>query len=135
MKNQAVTGFEPRVSTRNMTSYRRESSFYQELALIDLDRGESVAEFRFYGPGATVYCVAWLNLWHYGIEASCRGMGKAGGYGYHKPSAAMGEALKDCGFTFAEEIHGVGDDAIRRAIVAIAEKVGIARPYIHYAHA
>lgn len=137
---QSVVTFEPRETSKNIESYRREKSFYQQWTLIDLDKGVDVITVRFYGPGSTVYCVAWVSLWRHGFPAagstgSCRGHGKAGGYGYHKASAAMSEALADAGFTLAESISGVGESAMRKALEAIARHAGIARPYIHQAHA
>lgn len=135
---QTVTAFKPRESTKNMASYRREKSFWKELSLIDLDKGQSVANVRFYGAGSTLYCVTWFHLWGYGkheYDRSCRGMGKAGGYGYHKASAAMQEALQDAGFSFGASFSGVGDEAMQEALQAIAAHIGIARPMIHHAHA
>lgn len=132
--------FAPKESAKSIRAYRRESSFYKELSLIDLDKGRSVLEARFYGAGATCYCVVWIHAWEHGFPeagatASCRGCGKAGGGGYHKPSAAMGEALADAGFTLSEPIDGRGDSAMDSALRDIAALFGIARPYIHRAHA
>lgn len=127
---QKVMSFPPREDPRNIASYRRESSFWKEIALIDLDEGECRASVRFYGSGSVVYCVAWF----WGRDKSCRGYGKAGGYGYHKPSAAMEEALKAAGCVLAEPIDGRGDSAMRDAMLAIADYFGISRPYLHLSH-
>lgn len=135
MRNQVVTAFQPAESKKAIGSYRKEKSFWAEHALIDLDKGQSVANVRFYGAGSVVYCVAWFHLYPYGIEGTCRGAGKASGYGYHKPSAAMGEALADAGVTLAERIEAVGDTAMESALLAIAAHLQIARPMIHKSHA
>lgn len=132
--------FVPKESAKPIRSYRKESSFYKELALIDLDKGQSVVEVRFYGAGTVAYCVVWVHGWEHGFPAagvtgSCRGVGKAGGYGYHKASAAMQEALQDAGFTLSEPIDGRGDSAMDSALEDIAKLFAIARPYIHRAHA
>ena len=139
---QTVIAFDPQEDKRSIQHYRRESSFWHELSLIDLDKGCSVLELRFYGSGATVYAVTWIHAWEYGPDfvkagciASCRGYGKAGGYGYHKPSAAAQEAFKAAGITLAEDIGGLGDSAIEDALRAFAVYLGISRPYIHRAHA
>ena len=137
-----IVAFNPRESKKNTSSFRRENSFWSELALIDLDRGRDVVNVRFYGSGATVYCVAWFSLWQYefpgaglcGATASCRGMGKAGGYGYHKPSAAMSEAFQDAGIVLSNDISGVGDTAMLDAMLALAAHVGIARPMVFKSH-
>ena len=126
-----VTSFTPTTDGRSIKGFRRENSFWQSYSIIDLADGREVAAVRFYGSAATVYCVAWF--WN-PIEHAC-GYGKAGGYGYHKASAAMAEALQAAGFRFDEPISGVGETAMKDALQAIAVHVGIARPMIHYAHA
>lgn len=126
-----VISFTPATDARNIAHYRREKSFWQSYSLIDLDAGKEVASVRFYGSGETVYCVAWF----WGEIEGARGYGKACGYGYHKASAAMAEALQAAGFRFDGSIGGVGETAMKDALLAIAAHVGIARTMIHYAHA
>lgn len=72
---------------------------------------------------SVVYCTVWLG--------QNSGTGKAGGYGYHKESAAFGDALGSAGVTLTRagreanhEIHGVGDSAIRSALEAIMRELG-----------
>lgn len=132
---QTVTTFTPATDRRNIENYRRERSFYKAISLIDLDKGQEVASVRFYGPSSTVYCVAWLFVDGYRNLTSARGYGKASGGGYHKESAAMSEALQAAGVRFAEPIEGRGDGAMRDALQTLATHLGIARPYIHHAHA
>ena len=134
METQSVIDFSPREDKRNIEHFRRENSFWKEVSLIDLDTGTSAAEARFYGSGQTVYCVIWIHGWHYHTE-SARGYGKAGGYGYHKPSAALSAALKAAGVTLEESIAGRGDEVMKEAMRALAADLGIARPYVHEAHA
>lgn len=129
-----IRKFDPRESSKNIRFYRRENSFWKELALIDLKSGESILEARFYGSAYTVYCVVWFHGYRIG-SASARGCGKAGGYGYHKPSAALDSALKDAGFSLSADIHGVGDSAMESALQAIAEHVGLKRVRLHISHA
>ena len=57
------------------------------------------------------------------------GYGKAGGYGYHKESAALGEALRDAGFTFTEKgqnfrIDGTGNTWYEETLVAAIKAYG-----------
>jgi hypothetical protein len=62
------------------------------------------------------------------------GRGQAGGYGYHKPSAAIDAAIRSAGITLEytdsadkgrkADISGVGDEAIREALEAIARACG-----------
>lgn len=131
---QSITSFNPREDSRNIDHYRREASFWKEIALIDLDRGISAAEARFYGTGSVVYCVLWVRGYNYG-RSSARGYGKAGGYGYHKPSAALGAAFEAAGITLSDDIGGHGDGAMFDAMKALGDQLGIERSLVHVAHA
>ena len=90
---------------------------------------------------STVYCSIWVWGKESGVYVS--GKGKAGGYGYHKASAAMQDALRSAEITlhgdqYCEEnsngesedltkiacISGVGESAMRAAMVAIARAAG-----------
>lgn len=136
---QDVLDFSPTTDHRSISSFRRESSFWQEWALLDLDTARSVVTARFYGSGPTVYCVTWFHDLHrYGyadLAWSVRGYGKAGGYGYHKQSAAFAEALQRAGVSLAENVAGVGETAMQDAMEALAKHLGIARHMVHKAHA
>lgn len=84
-----------------------------------------VVDARFYmsrsadGAGP-VYC----NVWVHGATGNISGRGKATGYGYHKPSAALGEAIESAGFTLDKNISGVGSEAMRETCLAMAVAVG-----------
>lgn len=58
----------------------------------------------------------------------------ADGHGYHKASAALSVALKNCGVTLSECIDGVGDIAMVEALLAVATACGAQRPLYHHAH-
>lgn len=75
---------------------------------------------EFYGTGQTSYC----NLWVKYADDGRTGSGKAGGYGYHKPSAALAEAIAQAGITLDEAIDGQGDCAMTSALRAIAKAAG-----------
>jgi hypothetical protein len=66
---------------------------------------------------------------------SRNGSGSAGGYGYHRPSAAAQEAIENAGFTLANRIDGVGESAMREAVLAIAAALGYPGAFLHTAHA
>lgn len=125
-----VISFNPTEDPRNINSYRREKHFDSQLSLIDLDEGREIACVRFYWPNETVYCVVWIFS-----DKPARGCGKAGGGGYHKRSAAMGEALTRAGVTLSEPIDGCGDAAMDAALEALARHMGVARPLVVRAHA
>lgn len=130
--DNTVTAFKPATDSRNIEYYRRESSFWRGVKLLDLDTGKTAVDVRFYGKSATIYCVVWI--WHDALTDSARGYGKAGGYGYHKASAAMAEALQRAGVTLSRDIGGVGDSAIESALNALAVYIDIKRPLIVTAH-
>ena len=56
--------------------------------------------------------------------------GKAGGYGYHKESAAIAEAIESAGIALDTDISGVGNSAILDALTAIANALGFERVLI-----
>ena len=124
-----IISFNPTEDARNIYSYRREKSFDSQLSLVDLDTGREIACVRFYQPNETVSCVVWIDS-----DKPARGYGKAGG-GYHKRSAAMGEALARAGVTLSKHIYGCGDAAMNGALEALARHMGATRPLIVRAHA
>ena len=53
------------------------------------------------------------------------GSSSAGGYGYHKPSAAAYSAMYNAGIRFKQSgWGGAGDEAIRSALRSIAKRLG-----------
>ena len=75
---------------------------------------------------STVYAAIWVNTRGYYSS----GKGKAGGYGYHKASAAVADAISSAGITLDADISGVGDGAIKEALSAIANALGFERVLI-----
>ena len=47
-------------SKKNIEGYRKENSFYQEIAALYPKTGRAVVAARFYGPSSTAYCVVWV---------------------------------------------------------------------------
>ena len=78
----------------------------------------------------------WIHGTMSGQEVHGAGSGTASGYGYHKPSAAAGEAIAKAGIKLSEPIDGRGDSSIRDAVLAIAKAVtGKRKIIIHKSHA
>jgi hypothetical protein len=70
-----------------------------------------------------VYADVWIHTpSHYGQWGY--GSGWAGGGGYCKRSAAIGEALANAGVKLSDSIHGRGMSAVREALEAIARHFG-----------
>lgn len=114
------------------TYARRNTGFDREIAALDPATGRAVVTVRIYWPASTAYCALWIGAG----DKWGRGQRKAGGYGYHKPSAAMAEAIRDAGIKLSQSISGVGYDAMEKACEAIARAVtGKRRFIIHTAHA
>lgn len=115
----------------NAGKYRKESGFlgaYILLAPPDADSpfapvAKNAAEIRIYGTQARNYAAAWI---HSKGVYSCGG-GAAGGYGYHRPSAAAENALEDAGVELQESISGGGESAIEGALYAIGVALGYPR--------
>lgn len=128
-----VKSYNPKTDKRNISAFRKEKRFFAEFALIDLDKGVAVIKSRIYNTNTTSYCVTWIN--GSDTRSAARGYGKAGGSGYHKDSAAMGEALASCGVELVESICGRGESAMKDALRTMAGELGIARPMVYYSHA
>ena len=69
---------------------------------------------------STIYA----SIWVHSTDHQTSGTGKAGGYGYHKASAAIAEAIKSAGIELDEDISGRGDSAIEESLEAIAATLG-----------
>ena len=52
------------------------------------------------------------------------GKGRANGYGYHKSSAAVADAIESAGIKLNSDISGMGDEAIKDALAAIGMACG-----------
>ena len=69
---------------------------------------------------STVYASVWISKT--GFYTS--GRGSAGGYGYHKESAAIGDALRSAGVELDQDIDGRGELAIEEALIAVVRALG-----------
>lgn len=129
--------------TKWTTSHRKEGKcFFSSYSIIDLS-GEryghdkrlanSAVELRLYGTGNQNFACLWVN--HSKAEIHTQGSGRAGGYGYHRPSAAAQEAIGNAGFDLDESISGVGDSAIEEAMVAVAKAAGLKNFILVRSHA
>ena len=121
---QSITAFAPR---RNLNlAHRKEDQAFYSFSLIDLDAGKERAVIRLYNSatGRLNFACLWIN------DPWASGSGRAGGYGYHRPSAAAHEAFRAAGITLAEPIDGRGDSAIQEAMEALGAHLGIKRATI-----
>lgn len=127
--------FNPNNKTSFNTSHRKEGSAkkFQSYQIIDMDchpygddyrRVNSVIDLRIYHTPRRVYACIWVK-----VDGNLiMGSGYAGGCGYHRESGAAQEAITNAGFTLDTDICGVGDNAICKALLAIAECNGVKNP-------
>jgi hypothetical protein len=88
---------------------RKEKHFYKQFTAINKDLN-AVIELRLYATQSTHYCCMWLHDRKHNIHVS--GGGKAGGYGYHRASAAAENAINAAGISLSEHIDGCGGTTI-----------------------
>ena len=80
------------------------------------------------GDGASpVHCSLWIHCSPYYVS----GRGKAGGYGYHKASAAFQDACDSAGIELSQPVDGRGDESVREAMFAIGAALGFERAELH----
>lgn len=100
-------------------NFNRDKMLITAIVVTDKVTAREIVDCRVYigksSAASTVYC----SIWVYG-EQVYTGLGKAGGGGYHKASAAMYEALHNAGWSVSEPISGVGDGAMRDAAMVVA---------------
>lgn len=114
-------------SHSNASRTYQEKPLYAALSVVGLNEERKelteIIVVRWYmsasKSASNVYCNVWIRgyLW-------VSGKGNAGGGGYHKQSAALGEALDSAGVKLAEDIAGCGDSACDNALEAIAREMG-----------
>jgi hypothetical protein len=78
--------------------------------------GATVVDCRIYWPGSVAYACLWVG----GDDIYTSGSGKAGGFGYCKESAAIGDAIESAGFDLSEDIYGRGTTQAEKALLAVA---------------
>lgn len=130
--------------TKFTLSHRKEKHFYKQITAVIINedgRAYDGVTLRIYGTDAKTYACIWTASncsWKNARDLWRNGSGSAGGYGYHRASAAAEEAITNAGIELDEHIGGRGDVAMSEAVEAIAEalwegeKVKI---YITQAHA
>jgi hypothetical protein len=137
-KTQKAIRPEGKQTSVNGSAHRKEDKFYKEyLGLIvnpkkrNGKRIRTVINCRLYATEYRVYCCIWVHVDGPGIGGS----GFAGGWGYHKASVAVSEAITAAGYTLTRNIAGVGETAIYEALKAIGKFHGFNNLEIIESHA
>ena len=100
--------------------------------VVDMNTGDVKIDLRLYSTQNTAYACVWYG-WDNGVVSDiANGSGKAGGWGYHRASAAVWEALKSSGIRVSD-LSGTGQ--IVEALEMIAkELLGLTNFKIFHAH-
>lgn len=117
-------------------NHRKENGFTDEYTALYIDENCEMRELctlRIYWTNTRAYACLWI----YANGEVISGSGYAGGYGYHKPSAAAQAAFDCAGVELSEDINGRGRDAMAAAVKAagIAAVGGRHMVHVHHAHA
>lgn len=104
------------------------------MQVIGIHNGAMVAPItaRFHMSRSRTASVVYCSLWTHNVKTghSFNGFGKAGGYGYHRESAALADALRSAGIEIDESISGRGDGVMREALLSIAREFGFEQIYM-----
>lgn len=102
-------------------NHRKENNFIRQFTGVTLEAGkiEEAVTLRLYGTDSRCYAC----LWTYGNGIYKSGSAYAGGYGYHRGSAAAAYAIENAGYILSEDIAGRGNGAIREAVEAIVRLI------------
>lgn len=133
----------------NAKNYAQEKELVSRYLVIDKKTEKVVIDCRCYMGRSSNSSQVCASIWINSLKPLCddaegfttyaSGHGTAGGYGYHKESAAIDAAISSAGFTlfgcasgygdkpdFKKVCHidGVGESAIKSALLAIAYACG-----------
>jgi hypothetical protein len=110
-----------------IAKYRKENKLQRQYTVVarGADGFREPLILRVYHTAASAFACLWVSHSPRGeTSVSLSGGGKAGGYGYHKASAAAQAAFDDAGVKLSEDIAGCGDSAMRDALAATAQALG-----------
>lgn len=126
-------------SGNGIASNRKENNFYMAYQVIAPPvKGDTfspvarvIIDCRFYCTSAASRCCIWIHS----PDAWRSGGAMAGGYGYHRPSAALESALEKAGVKLSQSISGCGESAMESALLAIARTMGHRKAQVIKSHA
>ena len=120
MKAIIKTAHAENISNQALNARDKQALIHQYTVLGIID-GEirSLVEARIYMSASRNAERMTAILWVHGKNYAS-GSGYAGGYGYHKPSAAVGNAIDAAGFELDTSISGAGESALIDGLKAVA---------------
>lgn len=144
--------------TSNGKNYSRDKEMISAYSVIGKRKGK-LHEFvtcRMHMGRSSSASVVYCSLWVHAGDLWCSGHGNAGGYGYHKESAALGHAISSAGIELYGSpyrnasfdtpaakrkvmktqchIGGCGSDSMQEALEAIARAVGARGELLYVSH-
>lgn len=107
---------------------REEKHFYTGYKIICIVEDEMITlvDARLGATDSCHYASIWLECFYSNEEFAYEsgyayGAGKAGGYGYHRASAALESAFRRAGMRFSVGCSGMGESAMRDCLLAAGE--------------
>lgn len=93
----------------NARNYSNEKELVSHWSVIGKIKGElrEVVTVKCYMGRSTNASTVYASLWVHVAGFYCSGKGSAGGYGYHKESAAVGEAIASAGIELYGKACGI----------------------------
>lgn len=128
MKN-TVKNFDAHQNMNTTIREREEKNIqhgYKAICISEDGKLQEVVDLRIGQTSSTAYACVWLHVAGYGTHAC--GSGKAGGYGYHRSSAAAESAFRSAGMTFDVSFGECGDSMMREAVKAAGEYLANGAP-------
>lgn len=144
-----IAKFTAKTCLSNAKNYSQEKELVSRYLVIDKKTERVIIDCRCYMGRSSNSTQVYASIWINSIKPLCEdeegfttytsGGGSAGGYGYHKESAAIGDAISSAGFTLLGNasgygdkpdfkrvchIDGAGESAIESALLAIAYTCG-----------
>lgn len=107
---------------------RQEKHFYNGYKVVTIvnDEMETLVDARLGGTNNCNYASIWLNTKYsdydyYNEYGDARASAKAGGYGYHRASAALESAFTRAGMCFTVGCSGMGESMMKDCLLAAGE--------------
>lgn len=127
MENKVIA-FNPAQDMPRVYRDREEKHFYTGYKVVCISEGGMVelVDARLGATDSCHYASVWLDCFYSNENFACEngrayGAGKAGGYGYHRASAALDSALRRAGMKFNIGCSGMGESMMQDCLLAAGE--------------
>ncbi|MDR0908712.1 MAG: hypothetical protein LBM77_03000 [Spirochaetaceae bacterium] len=112
--------------SKHSFSFREKKEIVYGFQYIDTETNTTVLDCRVYTSRKPYSCRVIAAVWLHDKKSQRygSGVGSAGGYGYHKPSMAIENALHEIGVKPSHRIGGVGYPACKEIFAEIMQELG-----------